>query len=132
MDFLADTNILVRLFTQDDKEQFKKVSEMLDSGDFQIIVSSPVIIETCWVLKSHYKHSNVDVGNALLSLSQIDNIIFEEDYMKDALRLFVDQGNVDIVDCYLSAKSKTINMPVVTWDSDFKKLGCEYYKPNQL
>ncbi|SDD49843.1 Predicted nucleic-acid-binding protein, contains PIN domain [Paenibacillus sp. CF095] len=132
MDFLADTNILVRLFTQDDKEQFEKFSEMLDSGDIQMMVSSPVIIETCWVLKSHYKHPNVDVGNALLNLSQIDNIIFEEDYMKDALRLFVEKGNVDIVDCYLSAKSKTINMPVVTWDGDFKKLGCEYYKPDQF
>lgn len=132
MNFLADTNILVRLFTQDDKEQFEKVSEMLDSGDIQIMVSSPVMIETCWVLKSHYKHANVDVGNALLNLSQIDNIIFEEDYMKDALRLFVEKGNVDIVDCYLSAKSKTINLPVVTWDSDFKKLGCEYYKPDQF
>ncbi|MCG7379498.1 hypothetical protein MH215_21095 [Paenibacillus sp. ACRSA] len=28
--------------------------------------------------------------------------------MKDALRLFVEKGNVDIVDCYLSAKSKRI------------------------
>jgi predicted nucleic-acid-binding protein len=56
-----DTNILIRMLTEDDPEQTKAVQEIIllaETNKIRIAVLSEVLIETVWVLESAYgKHS---------------------------------------------------------------------------
>lgn len=53
-----DTNILVRLITKDNLEQFQKVAHLFYQLEFdnkQAYISMLVILETIWVLSHFYK-----------------------------------------------------------------------------
>ncbi|MEW4426005.1 PIN domain-containing protein [Paenibacillus pabuli] len=128
----VDSNIIVSLLTKDEPEQFKHISDMLESGKYQLMITAGIILETCWILKRVFEFSNPQVGHALLHLLQVENVEPEEESIILTLNIYARHENMDIADCFLSAKSKVNNIPVVTFERDFRKLGCEYYKPNQL
>ena len=135
MKLLADTNIILRLLTQDDAEQFRHISNMLESRKYELIITAVTITEACWILRNkagRYKLNNETIGNIFLDLLAVENILPEDEHIRTALHLFTEVKNVDFVDCYLSAKSKNSNTAVTTWDNDFRKLSCEYYKPSDL
>ena len=49
----VDTNIVVRLLTQDDEVQYQKSLEIFQSPE--IFIADTVILETEWVLRFAYK-----------------------------------------------------------------------------
>lgn len=116
--------------TNDDAKQDESIIQVIDDGN-TLILTSEVIIECCWILKSYYKLSNDRVANAISELLTVAEIETEEQFIGEVLQVY-SQKNLDIVDVYLSVKSKNINVPVLTWDSDFKQLDCEWYKPTQV
>ncbi len=56
-----DTNVLVRYVAQDDAEQCKVVNELFEQASTKnkLFVSAVVIVESLWVLLSHYKITDV-------------------------------------------------------------------------
>jgi predicted nucleic-acid-binding protein len=74
----ADTNLLVRYFTADDRRQVALVdaffSECMDSGE-QIFVSIPVICELAWVLSVSHRFTKPEIADALARL--VDQTLFE-------------------------------------------------------
>ena len=73
-----DTNVLVRFLVQDDDQQTQVVNTMLADAETQkqpLFVSSLVVLELIWVLKSAYEVPRaviLDSLNELLSLSVLE------------------------------------------------------------
>jgi predicted nucleic-acid-binding protein len=53
----VDTNIVVRLLTQDDERQYSKILKLFQEQD--IFIPDTVLLETEWVLRFAY-HFNAD------------------------------------------------------------------------
>ena len=73
-----DTNVLVRFLVQDDDQQTQAVNTLLTDAETQkqpLFVSSIVVLELMWVLKSAYEVPRaliLDALNELLSLSVLE------------------------------------------------------------
>jgi predicted nucleic-acid-binding protein len=75
-----DTNILVRYLVQDDPEQAKMASELLEkySGYPQsIFVNNVIICELTWVLERGYKYSKNQVASTIRSILSTEEFSFE-------------------------------------------------------
>lgn len=131
--YIADTNILIRLLTRDDDEQVHQLANLIDRGSIIFYMTSIVMIETFWVLKSAYKIEKESIVKALISIIESENTEMEEqEVMLNSLHT-LGKVNVDVVDIYLSEKSRQSATPVLTWNKkDFKKLSCEFYSPDEL
>ena len=68
----VDTNVIVRLLTQDDKEQFQKSLALFESHD--IFLLDTVILETEWVLRFAYNFEAEAICNAFKKLFGLANI----------------------------------------------------------
>jgi predicted nucleic-acid-binding protein len=68
----VDTNIIVRLLTQDDESQFNQSVELFKSQN--IFISDTVILETEWVLRFAYKFKPSEICAALRSLFGLPNV----------------------------------------------------------
>lgn len=67
-----DTNIIIRLLTRDDKEQYN-ASLMLFKEE-QVFIPDTVILETEWVLRFAYDFETKDVCDALRKLFGLPNV----------------------------------------------------------
>jgi predicted nucleic-acid-binding protein len=72
-----DTNVIVRYIVQDDKEQARKASAVIEalSSERQAFISCIVLCEVNWVLKTAYNTSKeecVTVLKRILSVSAFD------------------------------------------------------------
>jgi predicted nucleic-acid-binding protein len=133
--FIVDTNILIRIIVQDDNEQAEYIKEIIrkvDDEEYILYVPTIVFVETCWVLKSRYKFSKKVITDCLTEIFEVDGVILEDENCLSGLISHAN-NNVDIVDALLAEKSKATSFSVLTWNAkDFKKLGCEFFKPNEL
>ncbi len=68
----VDTNIVVRLLTQDDEQQSNKSLKLFQEQD--IFISDTVILETEWVLRFAYKFTPNDICRALRNLFGLPNV----------------------------------------------------------
>jgi len=131
--FIVDTNILIRIFTQDDDTQIEELTCMIEQGKTKLFVFSMVLIEAYWVLNKSYKFGKESIVHAFQELIESDGVELEEEtIMQRTLNTF-QTVNVDFVDVYLAEKSKGLELPILTWNhKDFKKLNCEYYRPQDI
>ena len=68
----VDTNIIVRLLTKDDEEQFIKSHHLFKHNE--IFISDTVILEVEWVLRYAYEFDNVRIKDGLAMLFGLENI----------------------------------------------------------
>ncbi|MBD2360798.1 type II toxin-antitoxin system VapC family toxin [Anabaena minutissima FACHB-250] len=68
----VDTNIVVRLLTQDDELQYEKSLEIFQNH--QIFIPDTVILETEWVLRFAYKFQPKEICIALKKLCGLANV----------------------------------------------------------
>jgi predicted nucleic-acid-binding protein len=71
----VDTNIIVRLMTEDDKSQYQKSVNLFRRHD--IFISITVLQETERVLRYSYQFNRRDINNALLSLAGLENVYID-------------------------------------------------------
>jgi predicted nucleic-acid-binding protein len=67
----VDTNVIVRLLTQDDELQYQKSLEILQNNN--IFIPDTVVLETEWVLRFAYKLQPPDICSALRKLFGLPN-----------------------------------------------------------
>ncbi len=67
-----DTNIIVRLLTGDDKQQFQQAKKIF--SDHQVFIADTVILETEWVLRFAYNFDANAIDTALLKLLGLPNV----------------------------------------------------------
>lgn len=71
----VDTNIIVRLMTEDDKSQYQKSVSLFRRHD--IFISTTVLQETEWVLRYSYQFNRHDINSALLGLAGLENVYID-------------------------------------------------------
>ena len=74
----ADTNVLVRLLTQDDLSQARRVDAILSAAsraNENIYIDDVVLCEVIWVLEVRYKYEKTAIVNVLDQL--LDTALFE-------------------------------------------------------
>jgi predicted nucleic-acid-binding protein len=121
---LVDTNLIVRHLVQDHEKHAKAAGRLFDAcdrGDVVIVVLPAVLAECLFVLESFYEHPRGDIASAMGRLIsspcvEIDGAAIHLDAL-DRYR----KTKVHFVDCLIAATAATENMPVASFDQDFRK-----------
>lgn len=71
----VDTNVLVRLLTDDDEAQTRIAKRVIAAGD--TFISSTVLLETEWVLRGAYRYAPEEVNLALSALGGLPGVTIE-------------------------------------------------------
>lgn len=109
----VDTNILVRLFIDDDPAQRRRVTDLFASH--QIIVLTSVVLETSWVLGKTYGFSKRAIADVLRKLSSTYNLEIEHDLELDVVADMIDKG-MDVADAVHLASASDAD-----WFASFDK-----------
>ncbi len=74
MKVTLDTNVLVRLATQDDTAQAAKALQALQNATL-IAVPTPALCELVWVLLRGYRYAPAQVAQAVRTLIQVRHVV---------------------------------------------------------
>ena len=72
----VDTNVLVRLFTEDDPDQAKRAAKLF--GENEIFIPKTVMLETEWVLRHAYGIDKRGILGAFGRLMGLSNVKIED------------------------------------------------------
>ena len=116
-----DTNVLVRWLTNDDAAQCATVARLFDDAIGQgvrLFVTTTVMLELEWVLRSRYRYSKAQVLAALNALLEVTELEFQtEPTLEQALWLFKQTGSRDFADClHIALVSQVSQGPLLTFD----------------
>lgn len=73
MRIVVDTNVLVRVFTNDDESQNRSANAALDAAD-SVVLTLPMLCELSWVLARGYRTSAEDLSMILRRLVRAENV----------------------------------------------------------
>jgi predicted nucleic-acid-binding protein len=73
----VDTNVLVRLLTEDDRKQATAARSLFASGP--VWIAKTVLLETGWVLRSLYGFSDEAIRGAFTKLLGLPNVQAEDE-----------------------------------------------------
>jgi len=102
-----DTNILVRYFAQDDKNQSPKATDLIESlsKENKGFISAVSIVELVWVTQAAYDLSKDKTIEMLGLLFRVDIFLIENsDALNKALRLY-EKSTADFSDCLIEVAS---------------------------
>jgi predicted nucleic-acid-binding protein len=121
---LVDTNLIVRFLVQDHQKHARaatKLFEASDRGDLTLVILPAVIAECVFVLESFYKHNRIDIARVLAALISSPGIQLTDAALHlDALNRY-GGSKAHFVDCIIAAHAAEADLPVATFDNDFKK-----------
>jgi len=121
---LVDTNLIVRYLVQDHEKHAKTAGRLFDAcdrGDVVIMVLPAVLAECVFVLESFYKHPRGDIASALGRLISSPGVEMSGAAIQlDALDRYR-RTKVHFVDCLIAATAAAENVPVASFDRDFRK-----------
>jgi predicted nucleic-acid-binding protein len=112
-----DTNILVRYLAEDDPRQSKRAREIVDSA--AVFVSTTVLLETDWVLRSAYGYSQQSVASALAEFAGLPTVSLEDSTLA-AFALKCAGGGMDFADALHLGRAEGCEV-FVTFDRNFVK-----------
>lgn len=118
----CDTNVLVRLLTDDPPAQASAVEAALEAaaaGEFVLLVPDVVVAELAYVLTLGY---GFDVDHAAYLAAGVLELpgvaVADEPLLRDAIGLW-GEGNADFADAYLAALARrVVNSGVLSFDRD--------------
>ena len=121
---LVDTNLIVRYLVQDHDKHARAAGKLFDACDRGevVIVLLPVVLAECvFVLQSFYGHPRADIASALGRLVSSPGVEIREVAVHlDALNRY--KGTkAHFVDCLMAATAVAKNVPVASFDQDFRK-----------
>jgi len=121
MESLIDTNILIRLFVEDDKMKVDEIKALLNSDD-KFLIPDIIIAEIIWVLSSFYKQDKTSVIEKISSLVCFKSIISNKDLILNAINKW-QYNNISFIDAYLLATTEELNIKTFyTYDKKLSKL----------
>ena len=121
-----DTNILLRLWLNDDPAQSKRIDQLLaDHGGLpgSLLVTDVVLVEAVWTLKSAFEQDKPAQLMAVRSLLEETAFAFEDrEAVAAALTLF-ESGSCGFADCLVVAKHARHGCDfTATFDRGMRKL----------
>jgi predicted nucleic-acid-binding protein len=112
-----DTNVIVRLVTNDDVVQSSKAKQLFEAE--QIFVSTTVLLETEWVLRSAYKLRRQQIIVILRRLVGLPNVELEAPE-RCAQALAWAEGGLDLADSFHLAAARDAD-GFITFDRQLLK-----------
>jgi len=117
---ILDTNILLRYLMGDDLEQLAQARELLEmAARASLYLPSLIIAEIIWGLRAHYRIPQAGIKLSIQRLLDLSSIVTEAATLDAMLRYI--STNLDFADCLLAARAHAESIPVITFDSDFRK-----------
>ena len=119
----VDTNILVRIFVNDesDHNQIEKARQTVKNHG-RIYVSHIVLVETVWVLKSLYSFPKKQIVETLEHLVNNQAFVLESETLcRDALILYCGT-NLSFSDAMIFVNSRQKGYSLLTFDKKLLKL----------
>jgi predicted nucleic acid-binding protein len=121
---LVDTNLIVRYLVQDHEKHARAAGKLFDAcdrGDLIIEVLPAVLAECVFVLRSFYGHRRADIASALRDLISSPGVEIADVVVHlDALNRYR-ETKAHFVDCLIAATAVATNVPVSTFDQDFRR-----------
>ena len=121
-----DTNILLRLWLNDERAQSKRIDQLLvEHGGLpgSLLVTDVVLVEAVWTLKSAFEQGKQALLIAVRSLLEETAFAFEDrEAVETALALF-ESGSCGFADCLVVAKHARRGCDfTATFDRGMRKL----------
>jgi predicted nucleic-acid-binding protein len=91
----ADTNIVVRIFVDDDEKRAAAARSIFESGP--VWIAKTVLLETAWVLRRYYKYEQSAIVEALASLPELEHVHIEDEDSVGTASSLMSHG-IDIAD----------------------------------
>ena len=113
----VDTNVLVRLLTNDDAVQSRRAAALFKKET--IFIPKTVLLETEWVLRRLYRLDRIVVVNAFRKLSGLANVEIEQPPMIFQALQWREEG-MDFADALHLASSQRASK-FATFDERLKK-----------
>ena len=122
----VDTNVLLRLWLNDDRAQSKRIDQLLaEHGGLpgSLLVTDVVLVEAVWTLKSVFEQDKQAQLIAVRSLLEETAFAFEDrEAVAAALTLF-ESGSCGFADCLVVAKHARQGCDfTATFDRGMRKL----------
>ncbi len=117
-----DTNILIRLITNDVPSLAEKAMGMIEQAKKdELVLLDAVITEACFVLEFNpsYRLPRSVIYDGIYAI--LDNgspLVRRGDYSTDALDLYVANPKLDYVDCLLLASAKNKPADILSFDKE--------------
>ena len=120
MKVTLDTNVLVRLATQDDAAQAAKALQVLQNATL-IAVPTPALCELVWVLLRGYRYTPAQVAQAVRTLIQVRHVVCHTPAVLAGLALLEAGG--DFADGAMAYEGELLGGPeFVTFDQQAARL----------
>ncbi len=118
----VDTNVLVRLLTQDDTIQADRAAALFEREE--VYICKTVLLETEWVLRFSYGLESLVILKALTNLLGLPHVTVEDNpVVVKALSLF--ESGMDFANALHLASSKSA-IQFVTFDERLKKRAANF------
>jgi len=98
-----DTNVLVRYFAQDDVDQAKKATDLIESltADRPGYVTQVALVEVVWVLARAYGLERAEIAQVIETALRTKELLIEAaEMIWKALRLYT-ASSADFADCLI-------------------------------
>jgi len=116
-----DTNVIVRLITQDDKLQYHKALRLIEKHE--VLIADTVVLETVWVLTYAYQYNCKAVCSALRCLFGLANIHLSQPAMiADAINWY--ENGMDFADALHLSTTRSCH-DFYTFDKKFIRKASE-------
>ena len=115
--YIVDSNFILRYLLNDNFEQYKQAKLIFDdvkNGKIHIKLEQVVFVEVIFVLTSFYKVPKEKIIEIMHSLLLYKGINAEKELLNLALDLF--QTHNHIVDSIIAARAKLSNIEALTFD----------------
>jgi predicted nucleic acid-binding protein len=114
----VDTNVLVRFLTNDDPQQSPRARRLVEGND--VWVSTTVLLEAEWVLRSVYRLAPAQVVAALRSFAGLPRVSLQDAAQAARALSWCEQG-LDFADALHLAAAAGFCETFVTFDTDFAR-----------
>lgn len=115
-----DTNILIRVITEDDPEQSRRAQQELVAVD-QVIVPTHVLCEVVWLLSGRYQHARADLIDVIETILATRTMLVDHDAIASGLALLKAGG--DFADGVIAHQGRAAGAEVfVSFDAKAIKL----------
>lgn len=121
---LVDTNLIVRLLVDDHDEHARVADKLIaaaDRGELTLVLLPTVLAECVFVLGSFYKHSRTEIAQALSALIASPGIELSGKPIQLAALDRFRNSSAHFVDCLIASTAARDDIPIATFDRDFRK-----------
>ncbi len=120
MEYLIDTNVIVRFLVQDDERLFQKSSEIFEKikkHQIHVCIEPLILAECFYVLTKLYKKDRREVIFFLRGFVTMENVLCDKVLMHKTFTL-LEQKSIDFADAHLKAKASLKNHKILSFDKD--------------